>query len=354
VDDDPSGTKNKNAHVVFIFAFYSYIETGSACAEGYHKHLTEKMHRSVMALNKLVDFLAGEDNYWQEVIETPHLWGAKKKQIEVAKLHHLNKRRHLAYYIERDTDSERVGGTQDIDITSLLEDFENSNNGEDGSDSDHVVNCADALSPQPQPKVAQPAPPTTSNGTNKKFMQCPTCKKIKASPECSFGLCKSCCSQVPERCKILYHQRDKKSTRGAYVPSTNNTTANLKLVEEAISNKTDLWISYDMKSNGKGPCKITPWQVTQNNKDHLVDTLCHIANTNHQFYVHRMIRVEDHNWNALLVPLHSQCSQQTQLLPVSPTVQRKCDMLFLFFTNLKLMCIQRFLHLWTNGWSHYS
>jgi predicted DNA-binding transcriptional regulator YafY len=143
---------------------------------------------------------------------------------------------------------------------------------------------------------------------------------------------------------MSYHQCDKKSTRGPYVPLTDNTAANLKLVEEAISNKTDLWISYDMGSNGKGSRKITPWQVTQNNKGHLVDALCHIANTTHQFYVHRMVRVEDHNWNALSVPPHSQ-QEQAQLLPVSPTIQRKCNALFLFFTDLILMCIQRFLHL---------
>jgi hypothetical protein len=291
--------------------------------EGYHKHLTEKMPKSVMALDKLVDFLAGEDNYWQEVIETPHLWGAKKKQVEAAKLHHLNKCRRLAHYMERGTNSERVGGTQGIDITSLLEDFENSNDGENGSDSNNVVNCADALPPQPQPKVARPTPPTTSNGTNKKFMQCPTSKKIKAPPECSFGLCKSCCFQVPEKCKISYHQHDKKSTRGAYVLSTDNIAANLKLVEDAISTKTDLWISCDMESNGKGPHKISPLQVTQNNKGHLVDALCHIANTTCQFYIHRMVRVEDHNWNTLS---SSPCSLQQQFQPLSllPTMQRKC------------------------------
>jgi hypothetical protein len=82
---------------------------------------------------------------------------------------------------------------------------------------------------------------------------------------------------------MLYHQHDKKSTRGAYLPSANNTTTNLKLVEEAIRNKTDLWISYDMGSNSKGPHKITLLQVTQNNRGHLVDTLCHIANANCQF-----------------------------------------------------------------------
>jgi hypothetical protein len=282
-----------------------------------------------MALDKLVDFLAGEDNYWQEVMETPHLWGAKKKQVEAAKLRHLNKRHRLAHYMERGIDPERVGSTQGIDIISLLEDFENSNDGEDSGDSDDAVDCVNTLPPQPQLKVARPAPSIASS-TNKKFAQCTTCKRIKAPPECSFGLCKSCCSQVPERCKMSYHQRDKKSTRGAYVPSTDNTTTNLKLVEEAISNKTDLWISYDTGSNGKGPRKITPSQVTQNNKGHLVDALCHIANATRQFYVHRMIRVEDHNWNVLSVPPHSQCPQQAQLLPVSPTVQRKCNALFFF------------------------
>jgi hypothetical protein len=197
--------------------------------------------------------------------------------------------------MEQENYPERASITHAIDIVSLLEDFKNSNAGKDGGNSDDVVDCVDTLLSQPQPKVTQPAPPTTSNGTNKKFMQCPTCKKIKAPPECSFGLCKLCCCQVLERCKMLYHQRDKKSTRDAYMPSTDNTTANLKLVKEAISNKTDLWISYDIESNGKRPCKITLLQVTQNNKSHLVDALCHIANTNCQFYVHRMVRVEDHN-----------------------------------------------------------
>jgi len=284
-----------------------------------------------MALDKLVDFLTREDNYWQEVIETLHLWGAKKKQVEAAKLRHLNKRRRLTHYMEQGNDPERVSNMQGIDIASLLEDFKNSNDGEDGSDSDNVVDCADTLPPQPQPKIARLAPSIASNSTNKKYTQCSICKKIKAPPECSFGLCKSYCSQVPERCKMSYHQRDKKSTRSAYVPSTDNTTANLKLVEDAISTKTDLWISYDMGSNGKGPRKITPSQVTQNNKGHLVDALCHIANTNRQFYVHRMVRVEDHNWNALSLSCPPQ--QQFQPLSLSPTMQRKCNVLFLFQKN---------------------
>jgi hypothetical protein len=137
------------------------------------------MPKSIMALDKLVDFLAGEDNYWQEVIETPHLWGAKKKQVEAAKLRHLNKRCRLAHYMERGADPERTSSTQGIDIISLLEDFENSNDGEDDGDKEDVIDCTDTLPSQPQPKVAHPAPSVASNSTNKKYTQCPTCKKSR-------------------------------------------------------------------------------------------------------------------------------------------------------------------------------
>lgn len=38
-----------------------------------------------MALDKLVDFMVGEDEYWQRVVATAKLWEAKQKQVATAR-----------------------------------------------------------------------------------------------------------------------------------------------------------------------------------------------------------------------------------------------------------------------------
>lgn len=62
------------------------------------------MPRSAMALDKLVDFLASEDEYWQQVVATADLWEKKKKRVAAAKEQYAKRRRGLAQYLERDSD----------------------------------------------------------------------------------------------------------------------------------------------------------------------------------------------------------------------------------------------------------
>jgi hypothetical protein len=79
---------------------------------------------------------------------------------------------------------------------------------------------------------------------------------------------------------MQYHQCAKSSTKGTQAPATDdnagNNSATLRQVEEAISDRKDLWIAYDMESHSKGPRKITPLSVTKNDKGHLLEALCQL------------------------------------------------------------------------------
>jgi hypothetical protein len=59
------------------------------------------MPRTPLALDKMVDFLAGEDQYWQKMLHDRHLWDAKEKETASARTRHVNKRRRLCHYRDR-------------------------------------------------------------------------------------------------------------------------------------------------------------------------------------------------------------------------------------------------------------
>jgi hypothetical protein len=264
-----------------------------------------------MALDKLVDFLAEEDKYWQRAVASAQLWKAKKKQVLAAKERYAKKRRHLAHYLERDSDPNRMS-TEDIDAMALLEALL--------LEDDNTIDLVDIVPLQPQSRAAssQPVPPTGDANKSLHFTQCPTCNKIKVPAECSLGLCKSCCIKSPQLCKFQYHRRDKTNA------TADMTDSNiLKRVQVAVDKKQDLWILYAAGTQTPKPRKITPQSIKKNNKGHKMDALCHIANITKSFYIHNILRVEDHNWSE-----SPSLPQQQQQLPLSPTTPRKYSFLF--------------------------
>jgi hypothetical protein len=72
--------------------------TGSSTFKGYNNWLNNIMPHTPLTLDKMVDFLVDEDNYWQRLLKDPHLWGAKEKKAAFTHMRHTNKRCHLSHY----------------------------------------------------------------------------------------------------------------------------------------------------------------------------------------------------------------------------------------------------------------
>jgi hypothetical protein len=108
----------------------------------------------------------------------------------------------------------------------------------DDIDNDDDDNDDDAICGLPQSTSALFVASKSSH-----FVQCLTCKKIKALPDYLLVMCKSCCTQMLDRCKILYYQCDKNN----HAPPANTDMFTLERIQDAIHTRTDMWILYDME-----------------------------------------------------------------------------------------------------------
>jgi hypothetical protein len=72
---------------------------GSASAEGYHHRLEEVMPNRSLPADKMIDFLADEDRYWQRIVEDHRQWAAKKMQHRSAQTHNSKRRRTITTYL---------------------------------------------------------------------------------------------------------------------------------------------------------------------------------------------------------------------------------------------------------------
>lgn len=131
--------------------------SGSGSAEGFHNRLSANMPRAALSLDKMVDFLAGEDEYWRRIVNDSRLWAEKKMKHEAAQERHRRKRRMLKHYVERGNNPERSGDSDIISISSDL--FSGSENGDDDGDGsiDDTMEMKDA----PPPPSSPPFPPRT-------------------------------------------------------------------------------------------------------------------------------------------------------------------------------------------------
>jgi hypothetical protein len=214
------------------------MHVGSANTEVFHKHLMESIPRTIMALDQLVDFLAGEDKYWERIVATTQLWDAKQKQVKDAKKHYAKKRHGLACYMEKDNNLDRAS-TEDIDVMALLEaefeekekeynkDEKNNTAGNKKEDiDDDIINLVDMDS---QPRSSLPVPPSFGNHNNNSkslwFTQYPTCKKIKVP----LSVCWAYASLVAPshkrdaRCNITSMP---KAARKVQAPATDDNAGN--------------------------------------------------------------------------------------------------------------------------------
>jgi hypothetical protein len=73
--DTPSG---KLLTVVCIVA--NRISSGSGRSEGYNFRISALEQNTILKVDKMVDFLAKEDKYWSQTLNTSRLWGERKRK----------------------------------------------------------------------------------------------------------------------------------------------------------------------------------------------------------------------------------------------------------------------------------
>jgi hypothetical protein len=57
-----------------------FPSTGSASIKAFHSRLDDVIPRSPLMIDRIVDFFAGEDKYWSNVVSDPDSWKRKKKR----------------------------------------------------------------------------------------------------------------------------------------------------------------------------------------------------------------------------------------------------------------------------------
>lgn len=100
--------------------------TGSGSAEGFHNRLNHNM-----SLDKVVDYLASEDEYWRRLVNDPCLW-TEEEEEDYARLvsgeRHRRKHRMLKHYVERGNNPDRA---DTMDMRSISSDLLSSDGNND-------------------------------------------------------------------------------------------------------------------------------------------------------------------------------------------------------------------------------
>jgi hypothetical protein len=311
----------------YIILQYWHDLTGSAVAEGFNARLDNLLPKKPLVLDKMVDFLAEEDKYWNRTCDTNHLWEARKKETARAQARHVNKRRTLKHYRERSASSEPTVDfdfTMEDDVQDYMTGDSNSVAGTSKEDSDIidlvspplVCNKASAtttLHGCPQNTHAEPhsgSQNTQAARTNKPLASqrkeiCRECNaRVIINKACNTHLCVDCCSNNPEPCAP--HNARKK--HAAVKPYLETSLANSELhpptktnqfkeisekCQSAIDNHHPLYIAYLNKSYQQAQVrKIDPRKVY----DDKVLAHCHFRNDFRTFYFSKIAQIEDHAW----------------------------------------------------------
>lgn len=101
-----------------LLSFLTYLLVGSGSAEGFHNRLNHNMPRNAMSLDKMVDYLAAEDEYWRRLVNDSRLWTEKKASHASSQDRHRRKRRMLSSYVERGNNEERSDAVISSDLLS--------------------------------------------------------------------------------------------------------------------------------------------------------------------------------------------------------------------------------------------
>lgn len=150
----------------------------------------------------MVDFLTDEDEYWCKVVSDPWLWCKKTKNNTAAKEKHLWKRCCLVFYWNYSEDVDHQ--SENLSLWWVL--GEDNNNGHENEDVDNLISDVDPL--------YQFNYPHKKDGY-KKCGQAKTMNKV-----CFLLVCKACCSDSTEECKLTDHKHSKKHTSIPYFQSS--------------------------------------------------------------------------------------------------------------------------------------
>jgi hypothetical protein len=329
--------------VIIHICFLLMKRTGSAQAEGYNSRLSTILPRMPLAVDKMVDFLAKEDAFWCNLVNTPALWSERKIQTAIAKAQHLKARSTVANLLgNKDV---RGHATRSDDTCDLPK------------DKDDVIILVDQ--PTCLPKVSA-ASATDTSGLHDVFILikkrelmkhtanngvivdklrrverrevCGGCQKERlVNKQCSLRVCKKCCIASYQRCGITDHDRAKNTASKPYLetlananeiysenptePSGNINRAKT-VIASAIDKKHSVYILYsaeEILDKRDKPKRGQKWDTPA-----LVDTFrlidlqgfeegargrgtkvrahCHLRNEVRHFFLHKIKRVEDYDW----------------------------------------------------------
>jgi hypothetical protein len=293
------------------------------------------MPNHTLPADKMVNFLASEDDYWQCIVGDPQQWMEKKKQHCTAQVHNQKRRHTITTYLalnkvfagtiplDQSSPEKEQSSMPSTDTTSLpgMDIVDLIDNEE--MDTTHPASPAPSITPEsslcPSPVVATFK--STTGGYKRTPVDlnklCMKCKQCKANNTCSQLSCKTCCAESTACCSLTDHTREKKGARQPYstafaaAPST-NTSVNWQAaselerrIREIIMAKKHVFIAY--KSDGLC-CNIEPYGVEEGKEGHLVRVMDHTRNSKQSFYITKISYMEDASWQTTPSKLVFFCS----------------------------------------------
>jgi hypothetical protein len=269
------------------------------------------MPRKPLTLDKMVDFLTSEDEYWCRVVNDPRLWGDKKRNATASQARHQDKRCCLSNYRQCNENAvhESIIDLVDLPKRGAKEDNIFSDNIKSPLpeiSTNKIIERLGFTSSDIATKLTgKDCTPTTTSSTAKdestRKQLCPGCKCAKIiNKYCKLHVCKSCCCDSTAKCTLIDHKHSKKI--GAVKPYEQTSLANLILsgllekVQSVITAKKSLHISYGRGNRSDQLRKIDSKHLTQGKEGQLLESYCHLAKDVRHFYLHKIKRIKDHNW----------------------------------------------------------
>ena len=127
---------------------------------------------------------------------------------------------------------------------------------------------------------------------------------VKINKACDLHLCIDCCSESTKPCRP--HKKVKRlGVQGPYLQTSLAKPVNgfsavlpgvLEKVEDAIKQRHSVYISYAGGTGGMRPRKIDPQVIEIGRDGQKVESYCHLAKGTRHFYLHKIHRIDDHDW----------------------------------------------------------
>jgi hypothetical protein len=248
------------------------VPLGSSRSEDYNNRLNSVMSSTPLALDKMVDFLVKEDEYWCRTYNDSRLFSERKRDTAAVSKRNFAKHRRVADYLKPTTSGNGKEDTIIFDLTKK----ESCNLDSDGAlsddDNDDITDLISWISPYDSTSTImttnprKPAPyiltkqvlHKTDNNDDQQFNRkrpCSSCGRPKlVNKGYSLQVCKQYCILSTAACKLTHHKNVKvtaskpyeqtlltKSSLGTRIFSSSTVEMEIK---SAIGNKRSVYISY--------------------------------------------------------------------------------------------------------------